>query len=125
MAMTNALFGRHILVVEDEYLIADDLRDSLVAVGAAVIGPIATVAEAIDYIEAGNPLDGAILDINLRGNMIFPVADALRSRGEPFIFATGYDSWSLPERFSDVPLVQKPVRADSVADSIGLLIARH
>jgi CheY-like chemotaxis protein len=123
--MTNALFGRHILVVEDEYLIADDLRDSLVSVGAAVVGPIATVAEAIDYIKSGSALDGAILDINLRGDMVFPVADALRSRGQPFIFATGYDSWSLPERFSDVPFVQKPVRADSVTDAIGPLIARH
>lgn len=114
----DILSGRRILVVEDEYLIADDLRDALVAAGAEVVGPIATVADAIACVDAGTVLDAAVLDINLRGAMVYPVADGLAARGIPFLFATGYDAGSLPDRFATAVRLEKPVKAAKLADVI-------
>ncbi|MFZ3485498.1 response regulator [Sphingomonas sp. 3-13AW] len=114
----DCLRNRRILVAEDEYLIADDLRDALTAAGAEVLGPFPTVTDAIAFVDAGTAIDAAVLDINLRGDMIFPVADALRARGVPFVFATGYDEWSLPERFSGATRLEKPVSAHRVTAAI-------
>jgi hypothetical protein len=61
----------------------------------------------------------AILDINLGGAMVYPVADALRARGVPFIFATGYEAWSIPEAYSDVPRCEKPVDVRQVTSRLG------
>jgi hypothetical protein len=63
-----------------------------------------------------------VLDVNLRGDMVFPVADALRARGIPFAFATGYDGWALPERFADAPRVEKPFKGFRVAAVLGSLV---
>ncbi len=71
------LSGRSILVVEDEFLLAEDLREQLVLAGAAVIGPVATLAKALDLIAAGVALDAALLDVNLGGQKVFPLADLL------------------------------------------------
>lgn len=88
----ESLRGRHVLIVEDEYLLADDLSDALSDVGAKVVGPAGSIEQATALILSREPIDVAILDVNLRGEMVFPVADALRQRGIPFAFATGYDS---------------------------------
>lgn len=109
-----ALDGMRILVVEDEYLLADDLRDALSDAGAQVLGPVPSVEDAQALIAAEPRIDGAVLDINLRGKMVFPVADRLRERGVPFAFATGYDAWALPERFAGAPRVEKPVKGAKV-----------
>ncbi|WP_114946398.1 response regulator [Microvirga calopogonii] len=105
----SVLRGRRILVVEDEYLMAEDLQFDLERAGAQVIGPVASVADALKMIAAEGNLDGAILDVNLRGEKAFPVADALRERGVPFVLATGYELWALPEAYKDVPRCDKPV----------------
>lgn len=110
----ESLRGRHVLIVEDEYLLADDLSDALSDVGAKVVGPAGSIEQATALILSREPIDVAILDVNLRGEMVFPVADALRQRGIPFAFATGYDRWALPERFSDVPRIEKPLRSERV-----------
>ncbi len=104
----DGLKGRRILLVEDEYFIADDLRRSLSAEGAAVLGPASTVAEALALVFSDGPIDGAILDINLHGEMIYPVADELTKRGVPFLFLTGYEARDLPSRFAQTPCCQKP-----------------
>ena len=67
-----------------------------------------SVADALDLLAAGAPPDAAILDVNLGGEMVFPLAEALRDRGVPFMFATGYDSWALPPAYADVPRCEKP-----------------
>src|SRR5438270_8852311 len=87
------LKGRRVLVVEDEYLIAADIAASLEALGAEVAGPAASVAEALTFLERdGDRLDGAVLDVNLGKERVYPLADVLRSRGIPFVFTTGYDA---------------------------------
>lgn len=103
----RTLGGRRVLVVEDEWVTADDLCGQIRGEGAQVVGPVATVAQALGAIEGGPP-DAAILDINLGGEMAFRVADALRARGIPFLFATGYDAWSIPEGYRDVTRLEKP-----------------
>ncbi|XYD12106.1 response regulator (plasmid) [Methylobacterium sp. NMS12] len=84
------LVGRRVLVVEDEYLIAMEVKRWLLAAGADVVGPVPSVVQALDLIEDQGTLDAAVLDVNLGGgDMVFPVADALRALGVPYLFATG------------------------------------
>jgi CheY-like chemotaxis protein len=118
----HSLQGCRILVVEDEYLLADDLSHALTAAGAEVLGPVPSIEEATAMIDAEARIDAAILDVNLRGDMVFPVADALAGRGIPFAFATGYDQWALPERFSTRPRVEKPFKARMIAAVLGPLL---
>ena len=115
MAPSPSFAGRHVLVVEDDFFIAEDLTLSLEAVGATVLGPVATVPEALDLIAGAERLDGAVLDINLQGEMAFPVADALKARAISFVFATGYDPSIVPARFAGVLTCEKPFNADRVA----------
>ena len=113
------LAGRRVLVVEDEYLLAEDLRPALEAQGAEVMGPAASVAQALDLLRSGLSPYMAILDINLHGEMVYPVADALRARGIPFIFATGYEAWAIPEAYADVTRAEKPVELRSIPGGPG------
>jgi CheY-like chemotaxis protein len=106
----GSLRGRRVLVVEDEYLIAEDLREQLLSCGAEVLGPLACVADALALLEDGAAPCGAILDIGLvRDERVYPVADALRARGISFVFATGYDASAIPDAYADVPRTEKPV----------------
>jgi CheY-like chemotaxis protein len=86
---TAALAKRRVLLVEDDYFIVSDLARSFEAEGAEVVGPAATVADGLALLAEAPNLDGAVLDINLQGEMVFPLADALTARGVPFVFATG------------------------------------
>lgn len=106
--MTDTPRPARILVVEDEYLLADALADALTNLGAQVVGPIGQLVEAMALIET-TPIDGAVLDINLRGETVFPLADALMVRGVPFVFATGYGHENIPAVYKDVPILSKPV----------------
>lgn len=112
------LRGLRVLVVEDEYLIAMDLCEELRDVGAVVMGPTATVAEALALLDRGPAPDMAVLDIALDDEKVYPVADALRSRGIPFLFATGYDVSAIPGRFADVPRAQKPLALGSAVPTL-------
>jgi CheY-like chemotaxis protein len=112
--MTLSLAGRRLLVVEDEYFLADDLAKALRAEGAEVIGPASNVDAALDPLDETEGLDGAVVDINLQGEKAYPVADALIERAIPFMFATGYDQATIPARYGDVPRCQKPANAVTV-----------
>ena len=103
------LAGRNILIVEDELLIAMDIEASIQDAGGTVVGPAGTVDAALDAVDSGALIDGAVLDVNLRGKFVYPVADALTERQIPFIFTTGYDDGSIPERFSSVKCCGKPI----------------
>lgn len=119
-----ALTGRAILVAEDEYYAADDLCRELTRVGAMVIGPAPTLERVMDLIEDANRIDGAVLDINLGGEMIFPAADVLMDRGVPFLFATGYDKSVIPSRFNAITRCEKPVGPDKVVNAMKALISK-
>ena len=101
--------GFRILIVEDEYLLADDLARAFCKVGAVVVGPVASVRAALALIASGPGLHGAILDVNLGGETVYPVADALSAEGVPYIFATGYDVADLLPNYQNVPRCAKPV----------------
>lgn len=103
------LTGRRILLVEDEFFIAEDMACQLEAGGAEVIGPVASVDAAIELIEQTERIDGAVVDVNLQGVMSWPVADALLRRGVPFVFATGYDRAAFPARYAEIAHCEKPV----------------
>ena len=102
------LTGQRILLVEDDFYIAEDMTWQLEAGGAKVIGPVASVDAAIAIIEQSEPIDGAVVDVNLQGVMSWPIADALLRRGVPFVFATGYDRAYIPERYAEIACCEKP-----------------
>jgi CheY-like chemotaxis protein len=112
------LLHRHILVVEDEFMLAEDLRLELVAHGAEVVGPVAGVEDALACIARTPELAAAVLDINLQGETAYPVADHLLHRGVPFVFVTGYEQVDLPERFDGIPVLVKPAAPEAVADAL-------
>lgn len=118
MTETACLKGRRVLVVEDEFFLAEDLARGLEEKGAEVVGPSGDIDDALDLIEDAARLDGAVLDLNLRGEMAFPVADALMERGIPFVFTTGYDAGSIPARYRDVVRCGKPVDATKIARAL-------
>ena len=113
----SSLRGRRVLVVEDEYILAEDLRQELEDQGAKVLGPVPTVAEALELLRQGPAPDLAILDINLQGEMVYPVADALRAQAIPFLFATRYDAWAIPSAYVDVPRAEKPLALRDLAQA--------
>ena len=108
------LAGCRILIVEDEFLIAMDLESSIARAGGTVVGPANTLEAAMAAVSG--KLDGAVLDVNLRGKMVFPVADALAARHVPFVFTTGYDDGAIPERFSNAARCGKPVAIEELLE---------
>jgi len=115
---TSALSGRRVLVVEDDYLIADDLARSLEQLGATILGPTGSVKGALALLARGEAIDAAVLDINLGAEKVFPVADALIKEGVPFVFATGYDHWIVPDTFSRVRRFEKPIDIRALARAL-------
>jgi CheY-like chemotaxis protein len=112
-----------ILVVEDEYMLADELQTELSDAGAVVIGPVPAVDKAVALITAGKEIDGAILDVNLAGELVYPVADLLLERGVPFVFTTGYDPSAIPSRFETIVRCEKPAMIAAVTRAIGRLVS--
>ena len=107
----DAIHGRRILVVEDDMMIAILIEDMLLDLGCAVAGPCNTLAGALALAGAPEPIDAAILDIDLDGVAVFPVADVLRARGVPIIYSTGFGGAALPPQDAACPVLQKPFRA--------------
>jgi CheY-like chemotaxis protein len=118
----HPLQHRRILVAEDEYIIAYELSLELEDVEATVVGPVSNLHDAIAIVESGQSIDGAILDVNLGGQFIYPLADLLIERGIPFVFTTGYDASVIPDRFASVVRCQKPVEGKHVAQTIGAML---
>ncbi len=116
---TNLPFaGLKILLVEDEYVIASDLKQILTSLGADIIGPAATIAAAEKLLGNNPPPDAAILDINVRGALVYPIAENLVTKGVPFAFVTGYSANSVPAEYSAAPHCEKPVTARNVEAAV-------
>jgi PAS domain S-box-containing protein len=105
--------GSRIMVVEDEALVALGMSDALSDLGYDVYGPFSRVREAIAAVREAD-VHGAILDVNLNGETVYPLADFLQERGVPILFVTGYSAESLDPRFADVLVLQKPVERQTL-----------
>ena len=111
------LSGRRVLVVEDEWFIADEISAALDRHHASVIGPVADVEGARAAIERERP-DCAVLDINLKGEMVFAFADELAARNVAIVFATGYDAAMVPPRFAEAPRFEKPLKIEELLKAV-------
>jgi CheY-like chemotaxis protein len=117
------LAGLRVLVVEDEMMVSMLIEDMLADLGCAVVGPASRLDEAIELMNSSD-LDCAVLDVNLSGQPIFPLADLLRERGTPFAFATGYGDAGLRDVDRGTPVLQKPFREGDLARVLGELRAK-
>ncbi|HEX4710436.1 response regulator [Phenylobacterium sp.] len=120
---TANLGGLRVLVVEDEMMVSMLIEDMLTDLGCTVIGPASRLDEAFELARASD-IDCAVLDVNLGGQPIFPLADLLRERGLPFAFATGYGDAGLREVDRGAPVLQKPFREGDLARVLGELRAK-
>ncbi|MFB6419809.1 MULTISPECIES: response regulator [Bradyrhizobium] len=116
------LNGRRILVVEDEYFLADDIGNALRTLGAEIAGPVGHIEDAVEMLHDGGALDAAVLDVNIRSEPIFPIARELRARRVPFVFTTGYDRISIEPEFQDVPLWEKPIDIVAMVQNLASLV---
>jgi CheY-like chemotaxis protein len=116
----RATAGLRILLVEDEAMVAMIIEDTLSDLGCEVVGPIATVARACEA-AATERVNGAFLDVNLRGELVYPVAEALTARGVPFAFVTGYGESGIDARYRSAPVLTKPFLPEAVEQ----LVSRH
>ncbi len=113
----SELAGKRVLVVEDELLVAMLVEDMLLDAGCVIVGPFARVAEAMAAART-MPVDVALLDVNVAGEMVFPVAYILEERGIPFLFVTGYGQAALPRDRPDWAACTKPFRPDHLFDCL-------
>jgi CheY-like chemotaxis protein len=120
-AKSTALSGRRVLVVEDEMIVAWLLEDMLTELGCTVIGPAASVDRALAMIEA-EAIEVALLDVNLNGELSYPVADALIAQGVPFVFSTGYDKDRLRDGYRTFPVLQKPYHQSELNGALAKLL---
>lgn len=114
MRSNSNLAECHVLIVEDEYFIADELAEALSLAGATVLGPARNIDQALQLLDATS-VDFAIVDINLRGSATFSVADRLADRHIPFVFATGYDTGIIPDRHRGITVWEKPFDIDQLS----------
>jgi len=120
-ASPDVLHGRRILVVEDSPVVAEACDDMLRDMGCVVVGPAANMAAALQQ-ATEEQLDGALVDINIRGGKAFPVLKILDERGIPFLLASGYADWSMPEEWQDRPRLAKPYSPNLLRESLIALL---
>jgi len=117
------LSGRRVLVVEDEYFLAEDIARVLTDLGARILGPVGELHEATAIVDGEVAIDAAVVDINLRSGLVFPLLRVLRQRKVPFVFTTGYDRSAIDAEFRDVSLWEKPLNIAAMAQDLAGLIA--
>lgn len=115
--------GTRVFVLEDESLVLFNIEDILGDLGCAIVGPAMRLEQAEEMFEQAAAADLAILDVNISGRPVFPLAQRLRERGLPLIFATGYGRAGLPEEWQDAPVLQKPYTAADVVAAMQELTA--
>jgi DNA-binding response OmpR family regulator len=117
------LAGSHVLVVEDDYFIAEEICSTLREHGAQIVGPAPDIERGLQLVKS-HEIDCAVLDINLQGDLAFGLAEELRQRGTPAIFATGYDVSVLPSEFSSYVRLEKPVNLRLLLQAVRSACAR-
>ena len=117
MAQSAPLHGLCVLVVEDDYFIAIEMCRALREGGADVIGPARDLETGLAAVRSER-IDCAVLDVNLRGRMVFQLASELRARDIPTIFATGYDASMIPAELADVLRLEKPVDMNALCRAV-------
>lgn len=118
-----SLSGLKVFVVEDEAIIAMMLEDMLMDLGCSVIGPCTGLKQAHEMLAGTDTPGAAILDVNVGGEQVYPVATALAERGVPLVFATGYGSVGLAESWRNRVTVQKPYTQDDIVRALNAAIA--
>ena len=119
----SSLLGKRILVVEDEAIIAMMVEEMLIDLGAFVVGPAPSIAVARNLIETAS-IDAAVLDVNIRSDRIDPIAELLRSRRIPFVFATGYGAAASSAKRDELVL-EKPYTADRLLGALTLALGER
>ena len=109
--------GKGWLIVEDESLVAMLIEDAISELGLDPVGPVGRVAAALELLQSHNP-EGAILDVNLAGEAVYPVAAVLAERNIPFVFITGYGKSGLNSPFADRPVLQKPFMTAQIQGAV-------
>lgn len=112
-----------ILLVEDEYFLANDLAQTLRSAGANIMGPVGTLDAALDMIEEQGLPNVAVLDIDLRGTDCFPLVDKLEEKTVSVIFVTGYDTAAIPERYHHIPSILKPTADATIIPVLEAIVA--
>lgn len=112
-----------ILIVEDEYLIAQDITEALETAGFVVVGRYAKSADALDFFATPDPCDAAVLDASLRGTSSLPVCEALIARGIPFLILTGFGPDQLPDAMKSMPVLTKPLDPRQLVDAVQALVS--
>lgn len=119
----TSLAGRRILVVEDEMLIALMIEEILQDLGCVVVGPVGKLDAALE-LARDEVLDAAVLDVTIRGGYVYPVAEQLLARDVPFVLASGYGVWALPEALRRQPRLEKPFTQRALEERVRLLCSR-
>lgn len=114
------LQGLKVFVVEDESLVAMQLEDMLLDLGCDLVGMAMRVVRALELVESAARIDVAVLDVNIAGDKIYPVAELLRSKGVPIVFATGYGRAGVEPEWQSYEILQKPYTANEVAEKIAI-----
>lgn len=112
-----------VFILEDETLVLFNLEDILAELGCRVVGPAMRLDQAEALLAEASEADAAILDVNIGGNPVFPLAARLKEAGVPLIFATGYGAAGLPAEWQGSPVLQKPYTSEEVTAALLALLA--
>ena len=115
--MSESLEGRRILVIEDSPVVAPFTVDVLAELGFEVVGPAPNMASAREMVEAAD-FDAALMDIHIRGDVVFPLCELLAAKKIPFVLTSGYADWTMPEKWQDRPRLQKPYTIAQVEEAM-------
>ena len=118
---TVSLAGKRILIVEDSPVVGPFTADLLEELGCITVGPAPKMAVGRQLIEA-EKIDGAMVDMHIRGERVFPLCEALVGRNVPFVLTSGYADWNMPEKWQDRPRLQKPYTLDEVEEALKALL---
>jgi CheY-like chemotaxis protein len=122
LILNQSLVHCRILVVENEYFIADDMTKALEQLGEEVVGPAPNQENALALLSSAEGIDAAVLNINLRGLTVFPISDALIERGVPFVFAAHFAPASFPPAYARIPLWENPFNPIDLAKALPGLV---
>lgn len=122
-AARTALQGLRVLVVEDEYMIAQEIAEVLADAGAETLGPVPSVGEALRLVGAEARIDCALLDVNVGNEAVWPAVDMLLARGVPIVLATGYDASAIPRAYAHLPRCEKPASGSDLTRALAQVLA--